>query len=119
MIENYKHKYISRGKHVFVPNERCVRKGRRILRHFRGIQFPAHFYHYQSGGHVGALHAHLANSFFFNAMADAVSDKMNKAIADDLKDISVYLSVGTNNFKRYLLALSIGRISDHAVKFIE
>ena len=65
MIENYKHKYQHRGKHVFVPNERCVRKGRRILQHFRGIQFPAHFYHYQSGGHVEALHAHLGNTFFF------------------------------------------------------
>lgn len=65
MIENYKHKYQQRGKHVFVPTERGVRKGRRIVAHFRGIRFPAYFYHYQSGGHVAALHAHLGNSFFF------------------------------------------------------
>ncbi|MBY0323299.1 MAG: hypothetical protein K2X72_31570 [Reyranella sp.] len=65
MIENYTHKYLHRGKHVFVPTERCVRKGRRIIAHFRGIPFPQHFYHYQSGGHIAALHAHLANSFFF------------------------------------------------------
>jgi hypothetical protein len=65
MIENYKHKYQQRGKCVFVPTERSVRKGRRIIDHFRGLPFPAYFYHYQSGGHVAALHAHLENSFFF------------------------------------------------------
>lgn len=65
MIENYKHKYVQSGKFVFVPNERCVRKGRRIIRHFRSIHFPPYFYHYQPGGHIAALHAHLENRFFF------------------------------------------------------
>ena len=65
MIENFKYKYTSRGKVVFVPNERCERKGRRIIRHFRGIEFPPYFYHYRSGGHIAALHAHLENRFFF------------------------------------------------------
>jgi hypothetical protein len=65
MIENFKHKYEHRGKFVFVPTERSVRKGRRIIGHFRGIQFPPYFYHYQPGGHVAALHAHLENPYFF------------------------------------------------------
>ncbi len=65
MIENYKHKYVLRGKHVFVPTERCERKGRRIIGHFRGVSFPDHFYRYRAGGHVAALHAHLENRFFF------------------------------------------------------
>ena len=65
MIENYKHKYDQRGKHVFVPTERSVRKGRRIIGHFRGIQFPPYFYHDRLGGHAAALHAHLENSYFF------------------------------------------------------
>ena len=65
MIENYTHKYEHRGKFVFVPTERSVRKGRRIIRHLRDISLPKYFYHYQSGGHVAALHAHLQNAYFF------------------------------------------------------
>lgn len=65
MIENYEYKYTARGKVVFVPNERCERKGRRIIGHFRGMEFPPHFYHYRSGGHIAALHAHLENGSFF------------------------------------------------------
>jgi hypothetical protein len=65
MIENYTHKYDHRGKYVFVPTERSVRKGRRLIGHFRRIPFPPYFYHYQSGGHVAALHTHLQNAYFF------------------------------------------------------
>jgi hypothetical protein len=66
MIENYKFKFRSRGKIIFVPNERCVRKGRRIIQFFsRRVDFPPYFYHYRSGGHIAALHAHLANKLFF------------------------------------------------------
>lgn len=64
-IENYKYKYPSRGKWIFVPNERCVRKGNRIIDFFSRLEFPAYFYHYKSGGHVAALHAHLNNRLFF------------------------------------------------------
>ncbi len=31
----------------------------------RRVKFPEYFYHYKSGGHVAALHAHLQNAFFF------------------------------------------------------
>ncbi|HEX3936565.1 MAG TPA: reverse transcriptase domain-containing protein [Xanthobacteraceae bacterium] len=64
-IENYDYKYRSRGKWIFVPNERCKRKGERILSYFSRVKFPSYFYHYQPGGHVAALHAHLQNSLFF------------------------------------------------------
>lgn len=65
MIENYKHKYRSRGKFIFVPNERCERRGRRMLEFFSKLDFPDYFYHYKKGGHVAALHAHLENQLFF------------------------------------------------------
>ena len=66
MIENYKFKYPSRGKIIFVPNERCERKGKRIIDYFaRRAKFPPYFYHYRSGGHIAALHAHLENKLFF------------------------------------------------------
>ena len=47
MIENYKFKYKTRGKQIYVPNERCVRKGNRIIDHFKGVKFPDYFYHYK------------------------------------------------------------------------
>jgi hypothetical protein len=66
MIENYKFKYRSRGKFIFVPNERCERKGRRIIKFFsKRVDFPDYFFHYKLGGHVAALHAHLNNKLFF------------------------------------------------------
>jgi hypothetical protein len=64
-MENYKFKYRSRGKFIFVPTERCERKGRRIIKFFdKRVDFPEYFYHYKSGGHVAALHAHLENKLF-------------------------------------------------------
>jgi hypothetical protein len=66
MIENYKFKYRSRGKWFFVPNEKCERRGRRMLAYFkRRVAFPDYMYHFKKGGHVAALHAHLNNRFFF------------------------------------------------------
>jgi hypothetical protein len=66
MIENYKYKYRSRGKIIFVPNERCELRGKRMLKFFsKRMDFPDYFYHYKSGGHVAAMHAHIDNSLFF------------------------------------------------------
>ncbi|MBX3501638.1 MAG: hypothetical protein KF889_19530 [Alphaproteobacteria bacterium] len=65
MIENYTHKYISRGKWVFVPNERCKRKAHRILEHLKSVELPPYFFHYAPGGHVAALHQHIENRYFF------------------------------------------------------
>jgi Reverse transcriptase (RNA-dependent DNA polymerase) len=66
MIENYKFKYRSRGKYFFVPNEKCERRGRRMIQFFsKRIDFPDYFFHYKKGGHVAALHEHLANTLFF------------------------------------------------------
>src|SRR5450759_4670841 len=65
-MENYQFKYRSRGKVIFVPNERCKRKGKRILDFFsRRVDFPDYFYHYKPGGHIAALHAHLEHKYFF------------------------------------------------------
>jgi hypothetical protein len=66
MIENYKYKYRSRGKFIFVPNERCERRGRRMLKFFsKRVDFPKYFYHYEKGGHVAALHSHIEHGLFF------------------------------------------------------
>jgi hypothetical protein len=66
MIENYKFKYRSRGKWFFVPNEKCERRGRRMLEFFKKrVVFPDYMYHFKKGGHVAALHAHLNNKLFF------------------------------------------------------
>ena len=66
MLINYKYKYPSRGKVIFVPTEQCERKGRRIIKFFsKRVDFPDYFYHYKSGGHIAALHAHLENKLFF------------------------------------------------------
>jgi len=66
MIINYDVKYYSRGKWFFVPNEKCERRGRRMLEFFRKrVVFPPYMYHFKKGGHVAALHAHLNNKLFF------------------------------------------------------
>jgi hypothetical protein len=65
MLINYKPKYQTRGKWIFVPTDQCERKGRRIIKYFSRFQFPDYFYHYKAGGHVAAMHAHLGNKLFF------------------------------------------------------
>lgn len=66
MIENYKFKYRARGKFIFVPNERCKRKGQRIITFFsKRVDFPDYFFHYRPGGHIAALHIHIQHKFFF------------------------------------------------------
>jgi hypothetical protein len=66
MIINYDFKYPSRGKWFFVPNEKCERRGRRMLQFFqKRVVFPDYMYHFKKGGHVAALHAHLNNHLFF------------------------------------------------------
>lgn len=98
MIENYTHKYEHRGKFVFVPTERSVRKGRRIIGHLRGIPLPTYFYHYQSGGHVAALHAHLQNAYFFKI---------------DIK--SFYYSIARQRVTRALLRWRMPGAEKHAM----
>jgi hypothetical protein len=66
MLENYKHKYHSRGKFIFAPTERCDRKGEQLIAFFgKKCSFPDYFYHYMPGGHVAALHRHVEHEFFF------------------------------------------------------
>jgi Reverse transcriptase (RNA-dependent DNA polymerase) len=65
MLENYKFKYQTRGKYIYVPNERCIRRGKRLIEYFKKVEFPDYFYHYRSGGHVAALHAHISQRYFF------------------------------------------------------
>ena len=66
MIVNYEFKYYSRGKWFFRPNEKCIRRGDRMLAFFkRRAVFPDYMYHFKKGGHVAALHGHLNNALFF------------------------------------------------------
>jgi Reverse transcriptase (RNA-dependent DNA polymerase) len=66
MLLNYKFKYKARNKVIFVPNEDCIRKGKRLIKFvLKRFSFPPCFYHYQPGGHVVALHSHILSDFFF------------------------------------------------------
>jgi hypothetical protein len=65
MLINYELRYPTRGRWIFVPTEQCERKGRRIIKYFSRFEFPDYFYHYKTGGHVAAMHAHLENKLFF------------------------------------------------------
>ncbi|MDB5606620.1 MAG: hypothetical protein JWP25_3520 [Bradyrhizobium sp.] len=65
MLTNYTLRYRTRGRYIFVPTEQCERKGRRIIKFFRHLEFPDYFYHYKPGGHVAAMHAHVENTLFF------------------------------------------------------
>jgi hypothetical protein len=65
MLENYKHKYPSRGKFIFVPTPECDRRGERLLRFGEHIGLPPYFFHYRRGGHVEALHQHIESRYFF------------------------------------------------------
>jgi hypothetical protein len=66
MIENYEHKYQSRGKWIYKPKAGCNRRGQQIIDFIaRRVEFPEYFYHFRSGGHVAALHEHIKNKFFF------------------------------------------------------
>ncbi|ODR98591.1 hypothetical protein AUC68_09300 [Methyloceanibacter methanicus] len=88
MRENYRFSYQRKGKHIFVPNDECKRRGKDIIEFCAGIELPAYVYHYRSGGHVAALHAHRENSFFFRI---------------DLKDF--YYSIARNRVTRVLRGL--------------
>jgi hypothetical protein len=66
MLLNYKFKYKARNKYIFVPNDDCIRKGKRLIKFvLKRFSFPPNFYHYQPGGHVVALHSHIQSNFFF------------------------------------------------------
>ena len=66
MIINYDFKYRARGKWFFKPNDKCVRRGERMLEYFkRRAVFPDYMYHFKKGGHIAALYAHLDNKLFF------------------------------------------------------
>jgi hypothetical protein len=65
MLRNYELKYRARGRYIFVPTDQCVRKGRRIIKFFSRLKFPGYFFHYKTGGHVAAMHAHIENKLFF------------------------------------------------------
>jgi hypothetical protein len=66
MFENYKQKYLARGKIIYVPNEGSKRRGSLIVAHINEtVSFPKYFYHYSAGGHVSALQEHKQHSLFF------------------------------------------------------
>ena len=50
MIINYEFKYRARGKWFFRPNEKCIRRGDRMLEYFkRRVVFPDFMYHPSKG----------------------------------------------------------------------
>lgn len=65
MLENYKLRFKSRGKFVFVPNRECNGRARRLIEFGSTLDLPEYFYHYRRGAHVDALHRHLECVYFF------------------------------------------------------
>lgn len=63
---NYQLRYKTKGRFVFVPTDECREYGNRLLDECRAqIELPNYHYHYTPGGHVAALHQHIASRFFF------------------------------------------------------
>lgn len=85
MLENYKLRFRSRGKFVFVPNRECNRRAQRLIEFGSTLDLPDYFYHYRRGGHVDALHRHLECVHFFRI---------------DLKNF--FYSIGRNRVSRLL-----------------
>lgn len=85
MIENYKFRFKSRGKFIFVPNRECNRRAQRLIEFGSTLDLPDYFYHYRRAGHVGALHRHLECAHFFRI---------------DLKNF--FYSIGRNRVSRLL-----------------
>lgn len=85
MIGNYKSKFNSRGKFIFVPSLLCEKKAKRLITFGASLELPDYFFHYRSGGHVDALHRHLENNHFFRI---------------DLKNF--FYSIGRNRIARLL-----------------
>jgi len=85
MIENYKCKFKSHGKFIFVPSSVCDKKAERLLAFGASIELPDYFFHYRPGGHVDALHRHLESKHFFRI---------------DLKNF--FYSIGRNRVSRLL-----------------
>lgn len=65
MIKNYRFTYQRKGKHIFVPNDDCKRRGKEVIDFCSNLELPSYVYHYRPGGHVAALHEHRDNRFFF------------------------------------------------------
>ena len=65
-FENFAYSFSRKGKPVFVPNERGRRFGEEIKSRVEAsIQFDDFYRHLRKGGHVGALHVHRPNRYFF------------------------------------------------------
>ncbi|MGB6537116.1 MAG: reverse transcriptase domain-containing protein [Xanthobacteraceae bacterium] len=85
MIENYKCKFKSHGKFIFVPSSVSDKKAERLIAFGASIELPDYFFHYRPGGHVDALHRHLESRHFFRV---------------DLKNF--FYSIGRNRISRLL-----------------
>jgi Reverse transcriptase (RNA-dependent DNA polymerase) len=85
MIENFRYKFQSRDKFVFVPSPLCNKKAERLIAFGATLELPDYFFHYRRGGHVDALHRHLRNRSFFRI---------------DLKNF--FYSIGRNRISRLL-----------------
>lgn len=88
MLINYHNKFKARGKFIYEPTHGCIRRGEQIVRFIEdNITFPEYFYHFASGGHVAALHAHIPNKLFFkidlqNFFYSIARNRIHRALAD-------------------------------------
>lgn len=96
MIENYKCKFKSHGKFIFVPSSVSDKKAERLIAFGASIELPDYFFHYRPGGHVDALHRHLESRHFFRV---------------DLKNSSIRL--GEIEFLAYFVSTTFPAMPGH------
>jgi Reverse transcriptase (RNA-dependent DNA polymerase) len=124
MFENYKAKYERRRKFIFEPNDEANRRGEIILRFVeRSVDFPDNFYHYKRGGHVAAIHRHLAHAYFFKMDVERffysisrsrVSETLHHFGFHDARDFAAWSCV-KNPYGEPTYALPIGFVQSPAL----
>lgn len=80
MWRNYNHKFaLPSGKIVYVPSQTARRDGANIVRWTRRRWHPpSWYYHFQRGGHVAALRAHMNSTRFLRLDIDHFFDHVTR-----------------------------------------
>ena len=102
--ENYEHTIKLPGSRVaFVPTTKCREYGKHIVSEIKKVWKPHEIYtHFQSGGHVSALHKHRENKlfailditkFFYSISRNHVCKSIKKRKISKSRDLAKYSSV--------------------------
>jgi hypothetical protein len=81
VTHKWTHRYeLKPGRWVFAPTEEAKKTGARIKREVAAHWKPPTFYfHLRSGGHVAAVHTHVASQYFFRADLEDFFGRVNRS----------------------------------------